>query len=58
MRIPPCSSPEAQVELKRSHAQKMAAAIPTWKIVRYLQLENKIRAAVRYDIARRIPLVY
>jgi hypothetical protein len=27
------------------------------KVARYLQLETKIRSAVRYDLARRIPLI-
>jgi len=27
------------------------------KVVRYLQIENKIRALVKYELARAIPLV-
>jgi hypothetical protein len=27
------------------------------KVARYLQIENKIRAAIRYDLAGAIPLV-
>jgi hypothetical protein len=27
------------------------------KVVRYLQIENKIRAVIKYDIAQGVPLV-
>ncbi len=30
---------------------------PTMKVVRYLQIENKVRALVRYELAAAIPLV-
>jgi len=33
------------------------AALPATKAARYLQIENKIRAALRYDMASAIPLV-
>jgi hypothetical protein len=31
--------------------------LPSKKVARYLQIENKIRAALRYDLAVEIPLV-
>jgi hypothetical protein len=31
--------------------------LPVRKVVRYLQIENKIRAVVKYDIASGVPLV-
>jgi hypothetical protein len=31
--------------------------LPVKKVARYLQIENKIRAVVRYDIAQGVPLV-
>ena len=32
-------------------------AVPARKAVRYLQIESKIRAVVRYEMAANIPLV-
>ncbi len=48
---------EAELQLKRSYVPKLEKVIPTSKVARYLQLEHKIRSAVKYDLARRIPLV-
>jgi hypothetical protein len=31
--------------------------LPVKKVARYLQIENKIRAVVKYDIASGLPLV-
>ena len=36
---------------------KILAALPATKAARYIQIENKIRAAVRYELAAGIPLV-
>jgi hypothetical protein len=36
---------------------KILAALPAMKAARYIQIENKIRAAVRYELAAAIPLV-
>jgi Spy/CpxP family protein refolding chaperone len=48
---------EAEVQLKRSFVPKLEKALPVSKVARYLQLETKIRSAVRYDLSRRIPLL-
>ena len=48
---------EAEVALKRSYASKLEAALPAAKVARYIQIENKIRALVRYELADKIPLV-
>ena len=48
---------EAEVALKRSYASKLEAALPAAKVARYIQIENKIRALVRYELAEKIPLV-
>ena len=48
---------EAEMKLKSSTMSKVAAAIPPTKAARYLQMENKIRAIVRYELAAGIPLV-
>ena len=48
---------EAEVKLKRSYVPKLEKALPEAKVARYLQIENKIRAIVRYELADNIPLV-
>jgi len=48
---------EAEAKLKSSYAPKILAALPATKAARYIQIENKIRAAVRYELAAGIPLV-
>ena len=47
----------AEVDLRRNYAVRLTAAIPAAKAARYLQIENKIRAAIRYELAAKIPLV-
>ena len=46
-----------EAALKSKYAPKLGKALPMIKVVRYLQIENKIRAVVRYDIAAGVPLV-
>jgi hypothetical protein len=46
-----------ETALKGAYAPKLSKALPMVKVVRYLQIENKIRALVRYDIAAGVPLV-
>ena len=48
---------QAEANLKSSYAPKLSKALPVIKVVRYLQIENKIRAVVRYDIASGVPLI-
>ena len=48
---------EAEAKLKRSYAARLEKVIPGVKVARYIQIENKIRAIVRYDLAEQIPLV-
>ena len=47
----------AEVSLKKSYVPKLEAVLPEAKVARYIQLENKIRAVVRYELAGAIPLV-
>jgi hypothetical protein len=47
----------AEVSLKKSYVPKLEAVLPEAKVARYIQIENKIRAAVRYELAGAIPLV-
>jgi len=48
---------QAEVNLKSTFAPKLAKALPTIKVARYLQIENKIRAIVKYDLAQGVPLM-
>ena len=48
---------DAEAKLRKDYAAKLTAAIPAAKAARYLQIESKIRAAVRYELAANIPLV-
>jgi hypothetical protein len=48
---------QAEVNLKSTFAPKLAKVLPMVKVARYLQIENKIRAVIRYDIAQGVPLV-
>jgi hypothetical protein len=48
---------DAEVKLKRSYVPKLEKVIPGAKVARYIQIENKIRAVIRYDLAAQIPLV-
>ena len=49
---------EMEVKLKRGYAPKLEKVIPGAKVARYLQIENKVRAVVRYELAAQIPLVH
>jgi Spy/CpxP family protein refolding chaperone len=48
---------DAEAKLKSATTPKILAALPAVKAARYVQIENKIRAAVRYELAAAIPLV-
>jgi len=48
---------DAEAKLRRDYAAKLTAAIPAAKAARYLQIESKIRAVIRYELAANIPLV-
>jgi hypothetical protein len=45
------------LKLKTSYLPKFSAVLPAKKVARYYQLENKIQAVIRYDLAEKIPLV-
>jgi hypothetical protein len=36
---------------------RLAQALPGLKVARYIQIENKIRAIVKYEIAAEVPLM-
>lgn len=48
---------QAEAAIKKMFAPKLYKALPAIKVARYLQIENKIRAAVRYELAAAVPLV-
>ena len=48
---------DAEVKAKSALAPKVMGVLPAAKAARYIQIENKIRAAIRYELAAGIPLV-
>ena len=48
---------QAEAGLKASYVPKLSKVLPMKKVARYLQVENKIRAMVKYELAGNIPLV-
>jgi hypothetical protein len=48
---------EAETKLKTTYVPKILAALPAAKAARYVQIENKIRAVIHYEMAAGIPLV-
>jgi len=48
---------ESEVKLRQSYAAKLEKVLPGTKVVRYLQIESKIRAIVKFELAAQIPLV-
>ena len=49
---------ESEVKLKRTYADKVGKVLSATKTARYIQIENKVRALVNFELARQIPLVY
>jgi len=47
---------DAELKLKRSYVPRLQKVIPGVKVARYMQVENKIRAVIRYELAANIPL--
>jgi hypothetical protein len=45
-----------EVDMLEAYAARLAGVLPPWKIVRYLQIERKIRAAIRFGVAENVPL--
>ena len=48
---------ESEVKLKRSYLPKLEKVLPGMKVARYIQIENKVRAVIKYELAANIPLV-
>jgi len=49
---------EQEVKLKRANAEKVGKVLPAAKTARYIQIESKIRALIKFELAKQIPLVY
>ena len=47
-----------EMKLRGANVKKLAKVLPAKKVMRYLQIENKIRALVKFGLAAEIPLVY
>ena len=48
---------QAEVTMRQAATPKLSAVLPVTKVARYLQIENKIRAVIKYELASEIPLV-
>jgi Na+-transporting NADH:ubiquinone oxidoreductase subunit NqrC len=48
---------KAEAELQAASVPKLSKVLPSKKVARYLQIENKIRAVVKYELAKAVPLV-
>ena len=48
---------DAEAKLKSALVPKVLGTLPATKAARYIQIESKIRALVRYEMAAGIPLV-
>jgi len=46
----------AEAVMKKAHVSKLSKVLPMKKVAVYYQIENKIRAVVRYELASEIPL--
>jgi len=47
---------QAEAGLKTSYVPKLSKVLPQKKVARYLQIENKIRAVIKYELADGVPL--
>jgi hypothetical protein len=49
---------EAETKLKRTYVDKVGKVLSPSKTARYIQIENKIRALLKMELAANIPLAY
>ncbi len=47
---------ETMVQQRKELLPKLHAVLPPVKVMRYLQIENKIMALIRYDLSQGVPL--
>jgi hypothetical protein len=48
---------EDRVKVRREYLPQFAKVLPGRKVARFLQIENKMDAVVRYDLAEEIPVI-
>ena len=48
---------QAEADLKSRYAPRLSKVLPARRVARYLQIENKIRAILNYDLVTGVPLV-
>jgi Skp family chaperone for outer membrane proteins len=48
---------QAEANLKSTYAPKLSKVLPVRKVARYLQIKNKFRAVIKYDLAQGVQLV-
>jgi hypothetical protein len=48
---------EDLLKTRQSFVPKLRKVLPEIKVVRYMQIENKIRSAINYELASMIPLM-
>jgi hypothetical protein len=46
-----------ELKMQSSYVARLGKVLPETKVARYLQIENKIRSVVRYELADAVPLV-
>lgn len=46
-----------EIKMKKDYIGKLSKVLPGKKVVRYIQIENKIGAIVNYELAAEIPLM-
>ncbi len=47
-----------EIKLRVANVKQLARVLPAKQVMRYLQIESKIRAVIRFGIASEVPLVY
>lgn len=45
-----------ETDMLVTYAARLSGALPSSKVVRYLQIEHKVRAVIRFGIAENVPL--
>jgi hypothetical protein len=48
---------KAEAKIQPTYVPKLEKVLPETKVARYIQIENKIRALVHYQLAANIPLI-
>src|SRR5436190_23981924 len=48
---------EDETKLKKSYVPKLSKVLPMAKVARYVQIENKIRSILKFELASGVPLL-